>query len=364
MRRLADLSSDPLGELRQRSQLPLALIALVCLLPFAVNHFIQGRPLLGSAMSLAVGVLGLNAWLIRLRRRPIMSFGWVLLPGAVAVVMSVATQGFYGLMWCFPAAMFFFFALPRMVANWCMGLLVASATAIAVVQLDVETTTRFVAAMTVVLVSLNVLLNQMEKLQRRLREQALRDPLTGAFNRRHMDACLNLARELYDRHGRPATLVTLDVDYFKRINDELGHDQGDDVLQALVALVQQRVRKPDLLFRAGGEEFTLLLPETSEANAIKLAEGLRTAVERAALLRDRTVTVSIGVAALRRTDGDVAISVAQWMKDADAALYAAKRQGRNQVQLFEPGMQVDTSAAPLSEAALTAPGTRAPLKAA
>jgi diguanylate cyclase (GGDEF)-like protein len=98
------------------------------------------------------------------------------------------------------------------------------------------------------------------------------------------------------------------------------------VLKGFVALVNRRSRKLDILFRAGGEEFVLLLPDTTAPDAVKLAEALRMGVGRAGLLDDRPVTVSIGVAGLDPSD-----SIDSWLKNADAALYSAKKSGRNRV---------------------------------
>ena len=121
--------------------------------------------------------------------------------------------------------------------------------------------------------------------RRMLMEQAITDPLTGAFNRRHVDSCLMTAIERRNRTGEPASLLMLDVDHFKRINDAYGHPAGDEALKRLVALIAGRARKLDVLFRVGGEEFLLLLPGTRYDGAIAVAEHLRAA--RRALRPDR-----------------------------------------------------------------------------
>jgi len=112
---------------------------------------------------------------------------------------------------------------------------------------------------------------RMALLQRRVRaleEQTITDPLTGAFNRRHMHTTLAAAVERRRRSGDRASLLMLDIDRFKDINDALGHAEGDRVLKCLVALVGQRLRKVDALFRAGGEEFILLLSGTGFTDAV------------------------------------------------------------------------------------------------
>ena len=118
----------------------------------------------------------------------------------------------------------------------------------------------------------------------------------------------------------------IDVDRFKSINDQFGHATGDTVLKGIVSLIQKRSRKLDLLFRIGGEEFMLLLPDTQEAAAAVVAEELRASTAESRLLEDWQVTLSIGVAELRPGE-----SPDSWMKHADDALYAAKKAGRNRV---------------------------------
>jgi diguanylate cyclase (GGDEF)-like protein len=159
-----------------------------------------------------------------------------------------------------------------------------------------------------------------------LERQVLTDPLTGAFNRRHLDACLREAIERRTRFGEPACLALFDVDRFKDINDTLGHAGGDAVLKALVVLLNRRGRGLDLLFRTGGEEFALLLPRTRLETALAVAERLRELIAAARLVDGRALSISVGVNALR--DGQ---STLEWIADADRALYAAKRGGRNQV---------------------------------
>jgi diguanylate cyclase (GGDEF)-like protein len=164
--------------------------------------------------------------------------------------------------------------------------------------------------------------------QRTLREQALTDPLTGAFNRRHLDYCLRTAIARRNRTGEPVSLLSLDVDHFKEINDTMGHAAGDHVLKQLVALASGRSRKLDVLFRVGGEEFLLLLPGSAHDGALTVAEGLRREIAAADMLHGRRLSVSIGVSELQHGQ-----SANNWIEDADAALYRAKRGGRNRVDL-------------------------------
>ena len=166
---------------------------------------------------------------------------------------------------------------------------------------------------------------------RALQLEVLTDPLTGAFNRRHLDRCLGLAIERRRRVGESACLAVFDIDRFKDINDLLGHAAGDAVLKAIVALFHRRARTLDQLFRTGGEEFALLLPRTDLEAALAVADRLRAIIAASRLIFGQVMTVSVGVSELR--DGQTPFG---WLADADQALYAAKRAGRNQVSTANP----------------------------
>jgi diguanylate cyclase (GGDEF)-like protein len=156
-------------------------------------------------------------------------------------------------------------------------------------------------------------------------EQAIRDPLTGLYNRRFFYEALEKEMHRSARYGTTASLVLFDVDNFKSINDTLGHQAGDDVLRKIGQIVNGLIRPVDSFARLGGEEFGLLLPETTQLDALLAAERLRTAISRHKIFGDRRVTVSGGVACCP-TD---ATSAEELEQRADAALYWAKRNGKN-----------------------------------
>ena len=166
---------------------------------------------------------------------------------------------------------------------------------------------------------------QNERDYREKLEQAIRDPLTGLYNRRFFHEALEKEVARSERYGSEASLVMFDIDNFKLINDTHGHSVGDDVLRHVAAVSQEIVRPSDSFARVGGEEFALLLPETSQLEALLVAERLRTAVSRSRLLGDHRVTLSGGIASC---PGD-ATQADELQRRADAALYWAKRNGRD-----------------------------------
>jgi diguanylate cyclase (GGDEF)-like protein len=305
---------------------PFAIIGIVFLLPFSLNDFYHQRYALGLAIFSVASLLIVNVIAMRNKHNPPIPFSWLLIPGAASIVISIHTQGIYGLLWSYPALLFFYFALTTRLANICTGLLLLSASFMCLQKLGPEATVRFVSSMVAMMVAMNIILNVLKSLQYKLQEQTIRDPLTGAYNRRHMENCLAAAIERKYRHNSTASLLMLDVDYFKRINDELGHEAGDKVLRQLVTLMEARIRKLDLLFRSGGEEFIILLPETTSDQACILAEQLRTEIASAPFISAHAITASIGVAELENAQ-----TLDHWLKNVDDALYSAKREGRNKV---------------------------------
>lgn len=173
------------------------------------------------------------------------------------------------------------------------------------------------------------------RLREVMKEQAVRDPLTNAFNRRYLESIGGKEIAQAARNGRPLAVIMLDVDHFKRFNDMHGHQAGDTALVAVASFLQDTIREGDWIFRYGGEEFVMLLTEANAEDMAFKTEELRAGVaaltirhEGAALPR---VTVSMGVALTE--EGETLEAV---LARADASLYAAKSNGRNQVVMAPP----------------------------
>ncbi|MCW5662056.1 MAG: GGDEF domain-containing protein [Burkholderiaceae bacterium] len=325
LRRMFGAETDALTVHRNRLMAPMATVGSIVLLPLAINHLWQGRITLALAVGAVAVVLAIDAVAIHRRRQPPLAFWLLLLPMIGAAGFATARQGVYGALWAFPIVLFCYFLLPRRVALACSLGVLGVFTALVYRYVGVETAPRFFAALLMSIVMVNVVLRILNELQDALVEQANTDALTGAFNRRYLDVCVAEAIERRRRHGTPASLLLIDVDHFKRINDRLGHQSGDEVLRTLVRAFSARKRSLDRLFRCGGEEFVLLLPDTRIADAMMVAERLRALAETTPVI-DQPVTVSIGVAALG--DGQ---TQDEWMRHADGALYEAKNAGRNRV---------------------------------
>jgi diguanylate cyclase (GGDEF)-like protein len=321
-----EAGDDPLALYRDRIMYTLAIAAVVFLVPFSVNAFVQGNPGLGVGILCGVLVLGVDAVAIYLEKSPPIPMILLLVPMTIATGISLKVQGFWGALWCYPTVLLFTFALTRRMANVCSVLLLLGISSLVYYYIGLAYTIRFFMTLTLTIILANIVLSIIGDLHRRLMAQATVDPLTGAFNRRHMERCVGEAIERQRRTTAPASVLLIDIDHFKRINDQLGHAKGDSVLTAIVLLIRRRARKLDLLFRIGGEEFMLLLPDTREADADALAGQLCASIAGSPLLEGQQVTASIGVSELRAAE-----SLDSWMKRADDAMYAAKKAGRNRV---------------------------------
>jgi len=317
---------DALAAYRDRIAVNLSAIAALLLLPFSVSHMFAGRWLLGGAILAALLILTVNAWSLSRGQPPRVAFWTMTVALIAAVLASIRLQGINGVFWAYPTLFICYFVLTRRVALMLSGLLVLMTPLVVAYVLSTAVAIRVGATLLLTLVMINVVLNVIGGLQRAMLLQTITDPLTGAFNRRHLDAQLaQLVAGGSDARSANAMLA-IDIDHFKAINDRHGHATGDEVLKATVAVLASRKRQTDMLFRTGGEEFVLLLARTPLNDALGVAEDLRQRIEQAPLLPGQRVTVSIGLSA--HSPGQDASA---WLQAADAALYEAKHQGRNRV---------------------------------
>lgn len=167
-------------------------------------------------------------------------------------------------------------------------------------------------------------LRKVQSLNRKLEASVVTDVLTGLKNRLFFNQRVSVEHERFKRYGTKLSLLMIDIDRFKRINDTYGHDIGDEVLKKVSSELQNQLRKIDLIARWGGEEFIVLLPDTEMDDAVIVAEKLRGTVESLIFENNEVITISIGISMVMESE-----SIESWMKRADQALFHAKRHGRN-----------------------------------
>ena len=311
------------AELFYRFGGPVALVVL----PFVANSllFHPDRAALGLFALVLVVLIGVNAVFVRIRQTlPVPSI-LVALAAAAAVGSATKLLGMEGVVWTYSVLVMLHFLLARKAAVVVNLALVIATPLLLQPQAPLEASARVFATLLASVVFLNLFSSVVERLQGKLREAATTDFLTGAYNRRHLDKTVSDAIERRKRYGVQASLMLLDIDHFKRINDDLGHGTGDAVLRAVAHTIRTHLRKLDVLFRIGGEEFLVLLPDMGQDGATGAAEKLRAAIEQSPLCGDgRRVTVSVGLAELAESE-----NMDSWIRRCDAALYQAKTRGRN-----------------------------------
>jgi diguanylate cyclase (GGDEF)-like protein len=173
---------------------------------------------------------------------------------------------------------------------------------------------------------------ELESTNARLKETSFKDDVTGLYNRRFFTIRLEEEISRYRRFNHPVSMVLLDLDGFKAVNDELGHTVGDETLRDVAQILMKHSRGINVVSRYGGDEFAILLVETSKAGARLYGERIREVISRFHFAHGKPLTASLGISSL---PDDGAASAEELFKMADEALYAAKRSGKNQVATLE-----------------------------
>lgn len=306
----------------------LGAVATVAILPFAAFRLWNGQIVQGVVdllVAAAVVLPVVYAWRTGRNRGAfllILAAGWL---GSFAISQMVGLAGHY---WVFGyLVMTFVLAEVRLAVM--AGVSLVLVTCALGTGLDAPILRYSYAATGILVVFLSAIgAFQVAKQRHLLVQLASTDPLTGALNRRQMAADMAHEIDLASRGGALPAVLILDLDHFKQVNDQYGHDMGDRVLVEFSALVRNLVRRSDRLYRMGGEEFLLLLPAMDQAGMTVVANKVVQQVERNLRVPDRAVTASIGAALWAR--GEL---VSNWLARADAAVYRAKQAGRNRVEV-------------------------------
>jgi diguanylate cyclase (GGDEF)-like protein len=305
-------------------------IAVMGVTPFAIYRFAIGQPLAGTLdllILLCIGFGSVYAWRTGRTEGAARFAAVTYTTGCIAVAH---VSGLPGLLWLYPVLLANFLLVGRGMA------VIISAIAIVVVAMSdtalasMAEKLMFVSSALVTSLFAYVLALRSEEQRLQLESIAAHDPLTGAYNRRGMDAEMEIAISSSMRNGSPLGLLVFDLDHFKQINDSFGHEAGDAVLVRIAELTRRSTRRGDRFFRSGGEEFGLLVPGADSESLRFMAEKLRATVEDEVSCNGRAVTVSIGATWL--VPGE---SAADFLSRADAAMYRAKHQGRNRVVVEE-----------------------------
>lgn len=257
----------------------------------------------------------------------------------ICAAYSTTINGHAGLYWAYPAATALFFLLPLREATTSNIFFVTVMAVVSFLKFPEADFWRITFSLGLTCLFAMIFAWLVGRLQGELTRLATTDPLTGCLNRSQLADILNSQIQMRERYERVSSLILLDLDYFKSINDQWGHLAGDQVLAELAIRTRRRLRESDQLFRIGGEEFMLVLPETRQRDAETLAQELLTSISAHPFGDDIRITASASVAEVAKGE-----TWSVWLNRADQSLYQAKSQGRNQV--VSAPRTVDASGAP------------------
>lgn len=315
-----------LPDFLQRTILWMTIMALVILTPFSINNFLDQDYLIGAGSLSVIFMLTVNAFSIKR--------GWyypvitqlLVISILCFMVFSIQTLGIIGIFWTYPSMIAFYFILPERQAWVASALLLLIVALQGYAVLELSLLTRILSTLFAVGIFSAIFIRIITQHQEIIEKNAITDALTGLYNRKFLNTVLDDAIQQHRRSHLPMSLLALDIDHFKTINDTYGHDAGDKVLQELADILKERLRATDHAFRCGGEEFLVLLYNTELSAANDVAETIRSRVENTVFIPEHSVTISIGVSTLNTQEDRSA-----WLKRSDEKLYEAKTTGRNRV---------------------------------
>ncbi len=332
-------SSRLLKRLRKDFQLSIltlmGLFGIMGISPYAVYRLAEGNYLVSLADTTIV-LSTLFAVLYAWRTGDTVKPGiWLAIIFSVGSTLIAINLGVNGLFWIYPLILFNFFMVSPGKAMLATLMVLAALVghALIVPGTVFESSYQMVSFLVTGMMAsvLTCIFAYRTRSQRdQLQALAIQDPLTGARNRRAMNEELKIAVASHRRHGNSHAVLVMDLDHFKRINDTFGHQAGDQVLVAFVELIKRSSRQEDRLFRFGGEEFLLLLPNTDKPGLRAAAAHLQLQVAQDLQGPGGPVTMSVGGAILRRGE-----HWESWLQRADQRLYQAKSAGRNRSILEE-----------------------------
>jgi diguanylate cyclase (GGDEF)-like protein len=337
MQKKSDLTSahlegavpDPILNLslyRDRVYFWFSVIVILAMIPISVNNFIQERLIMGYTGSCVAVVFLVNVFDMRLRGSKGINKAFTLIPVMFALPIAVHQMGVVGVFWSYTGIMLVTLILPVRTGLYYILALLALVTPVIFFALAPLEASRAFITLSLVAMLASIFAKVIETQQHELITLIGTDQLTGAFNRYRMEEELEKAISMSARYNTKTSLAVLDIDHFKKLNDEKGHLEGDQALIRIVELIKKRLRDTDMLFRFGGEEFVILLHETSLEQAAPLTDEIRTLVENENIIDGWALTISGGVTEMAQGESrDVLLA------RADDALYLAKDQGRNRI---------------------------------
>ena len=303
----------------------------VIIIPVTIKNFILGHYLVAFSASVFFISVLINTYFNHFKSFMPIHYNIVTSLCVVSLFISIYKLGIAELFWVFPVTITITFVLPTKTSYIFNAIIVTGAIAIAFYQFNIDVATKFTLALLASLTMVILVLNIIKNLTKKLGELSIKDHLTGALNRRQLLFHLNDCIEQKIRFDTNAAIVMLDIDNFKTINDQLGHSTGDLVIKRVSDIISANIRKTDLFFRIGGDEFILLTRSSTLNETNFLARKICRLVnnEHVNENENHKLSISIGVAKIIKKT-----SALEWMEHADKALFQAKNAGRNCVKTY------------------------------
>jgi len=315
--------STVLASLPTRTLWTLLWLLLLLHAPYFIKSIVVGHYPLSASFILTIVSASIYLLPLIKRKTPPISVFLPLSCIGLGLILGIYFTGIKAAFWAYPCIISFYFVVSIREATILSLLLLIISAAALFIHEDWGLTLRFVFSTIMECILIRIITAHVFVLKEKLVTLSIIDSLTGAFNRRYLDEQLHAS--ILNRDN--ATLLLLDIDHFKQVNDQFGHEMGDRVLRDIVECMKKNSRQHDLVFRMGGEEFVMLLPNTELLPAEVYANFLR--VELAKILigtSNNNITVSIGLSELSTHQ-----STDDWLRQADQCLYRAKSEGRDRV---------------------------------
>lgn len=302
----------------------LTAICLIACGPLAIKNYLLGYHTLGSSLLLFSTLLFIDMISIHFKKRIVVNYNLVISLLIISVLLTTIYFGISGLFWIFPVSLTLTFIIPLRWSIFFNSILFFGAALISFNNFGLAATLRVLASFFFLCFISTMLLITIRDLSTKLREQSIKDPMTGVLNRRNLDSYLAhyLSRKKSD--SLDSCLLLMDIDNFKKINDEFGHPYGDEVIEKISNVVKKNIRASDQIFRIGGDEFLAIIRDATNVEAHKIASKIRHIVEGSCSSKTQGVTLSIGMCQVEKF-----YTKDMWLKNADQALYEAKKAGRN-----------------------------------
>jgi len=300
----------------------------------AIKNYYLGEKILASSLLSFVILASINTRALYTNSSFPINMNIVISTLMLSLFLSIYYLGATTIFWAYPISLALIYILPHKQALIFNLIIFTFISLFSFLNMEIPAALRVSLSLFLTILITSLIAKHIHKLHQDLIHESIRDPMTGALNRRQLSTHLETSLAYKKRNNINSAILMFDIDHFKRINDNFGHDIGDKVIIKLVKLINEHSREVDLLFRIGGEEFILLMNDIDINFAQDIAEKLRMIIRVEPIIENHPVTVSIGICApLNHFSIDI------WVKNADNALYVAKNQGRNQVHLYQPYTQ-------------------------